>query len=201
MSSLNRTWDRALSALLIGLLTALGTTSISCQKKARLGTPPDLLELAQTSFATGDCPGAVDSMEDLLARDGITATTSEGLLSLVLCYLGGGEELRNRDRALELLRVVETREGDSKWGRQADLLLELVTHTLTLEGSLEQQDQRIQELEREVEGLKQIDTRPRAKEIPRSTTFQPLSFDFGLSDPGKRSGLPDSARRKYLIPV
>ena len=151
---------------MIGLLTALGTTSISCQKKARLQNPPDLLELVQTSFATGDCPGAVDSMEDLLARDGITATTSEGLLSLVLCYLGGGEEVRNRERALELLRVVETRKGDSKWGRQADLLLELVTHTLTLEGSLEQQDRRIQELKREVEGLKQIDTRPRASRPP-----------------------------------
>ena len=101
-------------------------------------------------------------MEDLLARDGIPATTSEGLLSLVLCYLAGGDELRNRHRALELLREVETREGDSKLGRQADLLLELVTHTLTLEGALEEQDRRIQELERKAEGLKQIDTRPRA---------------------------------------
>ncbi len=178
MSRLNRTRDRALSVLLIGLLTALGTTSISCQKKARLQTPPDFLELAQISFATGDCPGAVDSMEDLLARDGITATTSEGLLSLVLCYLGGGEEVRNRERALELLRVVEARKGDSKWGRQADLLLELVTHTLTLEGSLEQQDRRIQELKREVEGLKQIDTRPRAEEIPGSTFHVPRAFSL-----------------------
>ena len=160
MSSLIRTRDRALSALLIGLLTALVAISTSCRKKARLQTPTDLGESAQTSFATGDCPGAVDSMEDLLARDGIPAATSEGLLSLVLCYLAGGEELRNRERVLELLREVVTSEGDSKWGRQADLLLELITHTLTLEGSLEQQDRRIQELEREVEGLKRIDTRP-----------------------------------------
>ena len=160
MTSLIRTRERALSALLIGLLGALGANSISCQKKARLQTPPDLLEIAQTSFATGDCPGTVASMEDLLTRDGIPETNSEGLLSLVLCYLAGGEDLRNRDRALELLRIVATRDRD-KWERQADLLLELVTHALTLEGSLEHQDRRIQELEREVEGLKQIDTRPR----------------------------------------
>ena len=157
MSSLKRTRDRV---LLMGLLTALGATSISCQKIVRMQTPPDLFELAQTSFAAGDCRAATGSMEDLLARDGITATASEGLLSLVLCYLGGPEELRNGDRALELLHVVEAMEGDSRWGRQADLLLELATHTLTLEDSLAQQDRWIQELEREVEGLKRIDTRP-----------------------------------------
>ena len=111
MSSLKRTRDRV---LLMGLLTALGATSISCQKIVRMQTPPDLFELAQTSFAAGDCRAATGSMEDLLARDGITATASEGLLSLVLCYLGGPEELRNGDRSLELLHVVEAREGDSR---------------------------------------------------------------------------------------
>ena len=141
------------------LLTALGT-SISCQKKTHLHTPPHLFELAHTSFARGDCPGAVRSMEDLVTRDGITATTSEALLSVALCYLGGPEELRNRDRALELLSVVEARSGDPRWGRQAGLLLELARHTHKLEGSMEQRGRRIQELEREVEGLKQIDTRP-----------------------------------------
>ena len=105
-------------------------------------------------------------MEEFLGRDGIAATTSQELLALVLCYLGGPEELRNRERALELLHWVETRENDSRWGRQADLLRELATHALTLDSSLKQQDRRIQELEREVEGLKQIDTRPRSSRPP-----------------------------------
>ncbi len=69
MLSLRRTRDRALSVLLMGLLTAFGMTSISCRKKAR------------------------------------------------------------------------------------------PTHILILEGRLEERDRRIQELEREIEGLKRIDTR------------------------------------------
>ena len=77
MLSLKRTRGRALSILLMGLLTGLGTTSMSCRKKAH------------------------------------------------------------------------------------------PTNTLTLEGRLEERDRRIQGLEREVEGLKQIDTRPESSRPPR----------------------------------
>ncbi len=162
MKSLFPTRNKALRALLIALLSALVATSTSCRKKAAgLQPQSDPGEGTQTPFSSVDCPEAVDPMEDLLARDGISAVTSEGLLSLALCYLAAGEELSNRDRALELLRAVKTREGESQWARQADLLLELVTQTLELEGSMLRQDRRIEELEREVEGLKQIDTRPR----------------------------------------
>ncbi len=159
----------------VGLVALLGLFPFSCQKRSRLQAPTPVAaeerepepDQAPVEAAQGNCSETVPPVETALSREAMAATDSETLFWLALCYLGGPEALRDRTRALQLLRAVESAEQGSRRGREAGLLLRVISDAMVLEESSRMQDRRIQELENEVEGLKAIDLRRKASRPPK----------------------------------
>ena len=156
---------RAFGVALLGLLLF----SAGCARKSRLPAPPpppNYFQLGQDYFESGDYANAIQAYTAWM-RDHSAADNSDLVLfRLALSNALPEGSLHNMPQAMQLLKQLVTQYPKSPLKSQAEFLLRLQDEVNRLRADLGKRDDRIKELTRELEKLKQIDMQRRPTRVP-----------------------------------
>ena len=148
---------RVLSAGLLGL--AFIPLPWSCQTRPR--TPaspsPNYLERGDQSFDAGNYPEAAEAYRAYLDANPRGRDADRVLFRLALAYALSESPARDLGRAAEQVERLHRQYPSSPWKPAADFLLRQVTAIEELRADLSQRDARIQELNRELDQVRQVE--------------------------------------------
>lgn len=123
--------------------------------------PPTLFDVAEIYFEAGDYARAAEAYEYYLRDHSPRDNEDRALFRLALTRYLPGSPVRDPAQASNLLQQIIKQFPDSSLRPQAELLLNLQTEIDRLRTDVGRRDDRIRDLSRELERLKQIDLRRR----------------------------------------
>lgn len=160
------TTSRLLLATLLGLSLILG----ACHKRPRLrATPPspDYFVLGEGYYEAGDYAQAAQAYQSYLRNNPSAANQDKVLFRLAMAHAFPESPVRNLPKAMQLLQqLVRLFPQSSPFKPQAEFLLRLQEEVERLRANISERDERIRELTRELERLKQIDMQRRPSRPP-----------------------------------
>ncbi len=161
---------RLVRLCLAATLLAAAVFSASCARKkapvAVVPPPPDYFQIAEKYFADGDYANAVQAYNTYLTQYPEAPNRDQVLFRMAVAYAFPQSSLHNTPRATQLLQQV-ARMPASSYKPQAQLLLSLLESADRLRLDVSKRDERIKDLTRELERLKQIDMQRHPIRPPR----------------------------------
>ncbi len=151
--------SRLITTFSLTTLIALALFSASCGKKPPaivVPPPPDYFQAGEKYFNAADYAQAVQSYDTYLSQYPDASNRDYVLFRLAVAYAFPQSPVRNLPRATQLLRRI-LQMPSSPYKPQAQLLLGLLDGVDKLRLDVGKRDERIKELTRELERLKQID--------------------------------------------
>jgi len=152
-----------IKGLLLVALLGLSLFASSCVKKAPVPAPPpppDYFQLGEKYFLIGDYSNAAEAYNTYLRQKPAAANRDYVLFRLALAYAFPESPVYSAPQSMQLLQQV-ARLPESQYKPEAQLLLRLLEGTDRLKADVSKRDERIKELTRELEKLKQIDMQRR----------------------------------------
>lgn len=122
---------------------------------------PSFFDVGETYFEAGDYAKAAPAYETFLRNDFSPANQDTALLRLAVIHALPASPLRDPAQSASLLQQLMKRFPESPLRPQAELLLGLQSEIDRLRTDVSKRDERIRDLTRELERLKQIDMRRR----------------------------------------
>ncbi len=152
------------------ILLCLVLASAGCGRKSRTTTapppPPNSFQIGQGYFESGDYANAIQAYSTYL-RDNAAAQDSDvALFRLALSHALSAAPAQNLPQAMQLLKQLVKEHPKSPLKPHAELLVGLQDEVTRLRSDLTKRDDRVKELTRELEKLKEIDMQRRPARVP-----------------------------------
>lgn len=123
-------------------------------------------DLGEKYFQAGDYPRAGKAYETYLQKSVSLANQDQALFRLALTRFLPGSSVRDVSQALNLFRLLINSFPHSPFRPQAEMVLGMQAEIERMRVDVSKRDERIQELTRELEKLKQIDMQRRPSGSP-----------------------------------
>jgi tetratricopeptide (TPR) repeat protein len=150
----------------VAALLAVMLLAPACGRRGRAPRtppPPDYLKLGDGYFAAADYPNAIRSYQTFLQNQPAAPDADRAIFRQALSY----SAVQDVPKAIELLQQLVTRYPDSAYSPPATLALRLHDEITRLKADLTKRDERVKELAKELEKLKQIDMERRPVRVPK----------------------------------
>lgn len=157
-------------AYTVAVLTLL-VLAPACSKGRRTAAPPPPpptpLQIADGYFESGDYPNAIKSFNHYLQGQAGAPDADRALFRLALAYGVADGATQDLPKGMQLLQQLVKQYPASPFKPPAILLLRLQDDVTRLKADMTKRDEKVKELAKELEKLKQIDMGRRPTRVPK----------------------------------